>query len=99
MTFRVKSKPAVRGRVGACGLDRPGIVRLWNRVTESLAVASDAIRAGRSLKQPDCFVFHAGIAGLDANYWFHFLVNDREETGTLIVQNVVCEKRPKPEDG
>jgi hypothetical protein len=96
--FKVKITPEVRGALGQSGLDRAGLLRLYLRLRERLEDAPEAVRAKRSLKDPDCFVFQMGLSGPDANHWFHFLVNDRAEAGVLTVQNVVCERRPKPEE-
>jgi len=97
VSFKVKIRTLVRGAIGMCGLNRAEILRLHLRIQERLEDLPDAIRAKRSLKRPECFVFQAALAGQDANYWFHFLVNDQAEPGTLIVQHVVCERRPRPE--
>jgi hypothetical protein len=64
-------------------LTGPGLLRLYPRLRERLEDAPEAFRAEHSLKDPDCFLFQTGVSGLDANYWFHFLVNDRAEEGVL----------------
>ena len=65
---------------------------------KTLADAPEAIRAKRSARRPECFVFKAAVAGADANYWFHFLVSDQAEPGTLIVVHVFPERRPRDDD-
>lgn len=58
MAYKLRFRPVVRGAIGQCGLSRPGLVRLFEKLRERLESEweVDKISHIRAPDDPDCFL-------------------------------------------
>lgn len=98
MTYKVRLPRPISGVIGGCGLSRPAIIRLLNRLRERLELHADNFAHNRAHENPDCFVYSNVIVDKPTWYNCHFLVNDRREAGVLVIEGFSYVTRPATDE-
>lgn len=96
MAYKVRLPRPISAQIGTCGLSRPALLRLLNRIYERLGQeeSADNFAHNRAPENPDCFLFRVVLADGDTWHICRFLVHDRRDSGMLVIVGFSHDSRP-----